>query len=153
MTGDIMTLADTHLSFRSRAGHLTLLLAAAGMGSVIAALLATETGLPQRTVIAFGLMLLISLAWVSYALWVLTARKPMLANHRVVAGWISVGATAIFTGGATLLGATMQMAAAWAAAGLGVVMLAIAAALLLRALRQRQALLARRQELESQLRA
>src|SRR3954464_5387832 len=124
MNDGIMTLAQTHLSFRSRAGHLALLLAAAGMGSVIAALLATEKMLPQRTMIAFGLMLLISLAWVAYALWVLTARKTMLANHRVVAGWISLGAATAFTLGAAALGLTMKLPAAWAATGLGMAMLA-----------------------------
>ena len=152
MTQDItMTLAETHLSFRSRAGHLALLLASAGMGIVVAALLATEPSLPQRTMLAFGAMLLISLAWVAYACWVLTARRTLLANHRVVAGRIACLAAAIFTGGAALLGMTAQFPAAWAAAGLGAILLAVAMALLLRARRQYQALLARRQELEARL--
>jgi hypothetical protein len=153
MTQDItMTLAETHLSFRSRAGHLALLLASAGMGIVVAALLATEPALPQRAMFAFGAMLVISLAWMAYASWVLTARRTMLANHRVVAGTIASAAAAIFTGGAALLGMASQLPAAWAAAGLGAVLLAVAVALLLRARRPYQALLARRQELEARLR-
>jgi hypothetical protein len=148
-----MALAETHLSFRSRLGHLALLLAAAGMGTMIAALLATETALPGRTIIAFWLMLAISLAWTGYAVWVLTARRTLLANHRVVAGWIGTGAAAIFTLGAAAIGLTMQAPAAWAAGALGLVLLGIAGALLLRAQRQYRALQARRQALEDQLKA
>ena len=147
-----LKLAETHLSFRARIGHLALLLASAGLGVVIASLLATEGALPQRTVIAFATLLLISLAWSGYALWVLTARRTMLAHHRVVAGGIAIAAAAAFTGGAALLGVTMQLQAAWAAAGLGAVLLTVAVGLLLRARRQYQALLARRRVLESQLR-
>ncbi len=107
MTNDaVMTLAQTHLSFRSRAGHLALLLAAGGMGAVIAALLLTEPALPQRALTAFLVLLAISLAWVSYAGWVLAARRTMLANHRVVAGRIAVTATTVFTTGAIALGVT-----------------------------------------------
>jgi hypothetical protein len=152
MTHDLaLTLAETHISFRSRAGHLALLLASAGMVTVIAALLATEPALPLRTMIAFGALLAIGLAWIVYAVWVLTTRRTLLANHRVVAGSIATAAAAIFTGGAILLGLMLQMRAAWAAAGMGMVLLAVAAALLLRARRQYRALLARRRELEVRL--
>lgn len=152
MTHDMaLALAESHLSFRSRAGHLALLLASAGMGTVIAALLATEPALPPRTLIAFGVLLAISLAWIAYAVWVLTARRTLLANHRVVAGGIATVAAAIFTGGAALLGLVLQMPAAWAAAGLGLVLLAVAGALLVRARRQYHTLLARRRELEHRL--
>jgi len=154
MTHDaVLALAQTHLSFRTRAGHLALLLAALGMGTVVAALLLTEPVLPARTVIAFVLLLAISLAWSAYALWVLTARKTMLAHHRVVAGRIAVAAAGIFTLGAVLLGVTAGLASAWAAAGLGFVLLLTAAALLRKARRQHQALLARRRELEARLSA
>jgi hypothetical protein len=150
MTNDaVMTLAQTHLSFRARAGHLALLLAAGGMGTVIAALLLTEPVLPQRAVIAFWVMLGISAAWVAYAAWVLTARKTMLANHRVVAGRIGVAATTIFTLGASVLGVMAQMAAAYVASLLGLVLLALALLLLLRAQKQHQTLLVRRRELEA----
>jgi hypothetical protein len=147
-----LQLAETQLSFRARVGHLALLLAASGMGVVVASLLLTEPALPRRTVIAFAAMLLISLSWVAYALWVLTARKTLLANHRVVAGRIAAAAASIFTAGAALLGVTLQMAAAYAAAGLGALLLTLAIVLLARAQRQYQALLARRAALESQLR-
>lgn len=148
----LLKLAETHISFRSRLGHLSLLLAAVGMGTVILALLVTEAALPGRAEITFLVLLLISLAWAGYALWVLLARKSMLAPHRVVAGWIAVCATAAFTLGAGLLAFRPQMPAAFGAAGLGLGLLAIAVFVLVRARRQHQALLARRQELESQLR-
>lgn len=147
----LLALAETHISFRSRLGHLILLLAAAGMGTMILALLVTEPVLPGRTEIAFLVLLLISLAWVAYALWVLTARKTMLAPHRVVSGWIATGATAAFTLGAGLLSLTPQAPAAYGAGGLGAGLFAIALLFLLRARRQYRDLLARRQELEARL--
>ncbi len=146
-----MALADTHLSFRARAGHLALLLAALGMGTLVAALLLTEHALPTRTVIAFAAMLVIALAWSGYAIWVLGARKTMLAHQRIMAGRIAVLAAALFTGGAALLGLTAQMPAAWAATGLGAILLAVAAVILRRAQQEYRAHLARRQELEALL--
>lgn len=149
----LLALAETHLSFRSRLGHLLLLLAAAGMVIVILSLLVTEPVLSERTAIAFLVLLLIGMAWVGYGLWVLLARKTMLTPHRVVAGWIAVCATAAFTAGAGLLAFTPQMPAAYGAAGLGAALFCIAVFLLLRAQRQYRALLVRRQVLESQLKA
>jgi hypothetical protein len=149
----LLALAETHLSFRSRLGHLLLLLAAFGMVIVILSLLVTEPMLPGRTTIAFLVLLLIGLAWVGYGFWVLLARKPMLAPHRVVAGWIAVGATAAFTLGAGLLALTPQMPAAYGAGGLGLGLFLVAVFLLRRAQREHLALLARRRALESRLKA
>jgi len=149
----VMALADTHLSLRARAGHLALLLAALGMGTLMAALLLTEPLLPTRTVIALAAMLAIALAWSVYAAWVLGARKTMLAHQRMVAGRIAVGAAALFTGGAALLGMTAQMPAAWAAVGLGAILLLVAAVMLQKTRREHQALLARRRELVALLKS
>jgi hypothetical protein len=146
-----MILADMHLSFRARAGHLALLLVALGMAALVAALLLTEPMLPARTVIALAAMLAIALAWSVYAVWVLCARKTMLAYQRMVAGRIAMGAAAIFTAGAALLGMTAQMPAAWAAVGLGAILMSVAAIILQKARREYQALLARRRELEALL--
>ncbi|MEO6218656.1 MAG: hypothetical protein ABIO86_21700, partial [Sphingomonas sp.] len=88
------------VSFRSRIGHLALLLGATGGSVVVGSLLATEDGLPLRTTIALGILLLINLSWVAFAAWVLTARRAMLFNHRVVAGRIAVVAAIAFTSGA-----------------------------------------------------
>ncbi len=90
-------------------------------------------------------------ATLRHAAWVLRARKAMLAYQRMVAGRIALGAAAIFTGGAALLGMTAQMPAAWAAVGLGAILLSVAAVILQQARREYQALLARRQELEALL--
>ncbi|HVZ28703.1 MAG TPA: hypothetical protein VG798_08630 [Rhizomicrobium sp.] len=147
-----LLLLEGQLSFRARAGHLALLLAAAGMSAVIAALLATETGLPQRTVVAFGVLLIIGASWVGYAAWVLAARRTLLANHRVIAGRIAVAAASVFLAGSVAVGITTQAPSAYAAGGLGAIMLAIAVALLLRASSNYRALLQRRSELEGQLR-
>jgi hypothetical protein len=146
-----LALADTHLSLRARAGHLALLLASLGMGTLVTALLLTEPMLPARTVMAFAAMLAIALAWSGYAAWVLGARKTMLAHQRMMAGRIAVAAAAIFTAGAALLGLTADMPAAWAAVGLGAILLSMATVILRMARRDYQALLARRRELEARL--
>ena len=139
------------VSFRSRIGHLALLLGATGGSVVLGSLLATEDGLPLRTTMAFGLLLVINLSWVAFAAWVLTARRAMLFNHRVVAGRIAVAAAIAFTAGAAVLAATMRSAASYAATGSGLVLLAIAIALLMRAKRDFRALQLRRAELEARL--
>ena len=141
----------SEVSFRSRIGHLALLLGATGGSVVVGSLLATEDSLPLRTSIALGILLLINLSWVVFAAWVLTARRAMLFNHRVVAGRIAVAAAIAFTSGAAVLTATMQSAASYAATGSGLVLLAIAIALLMRAKRDFRALQRRRAELEARL--
>ncbi|MEO6218525.1 MAG: hypothetical protein ABIO86_21035, partial [Sphingomonas sp.] len=93
----------------------------------------------------------INLSWVAFAAWVLTARRAMLFNHRVVAGRIAVVAAIAFTSGAAVLAATMRSAASCAATGSGLVLLAIAIALLTRAKRDFRALQLRRAELEARL--
>src|SRR5690606_26007128 len=111
--------------------------------------LLTEAALPARTVTAFLLMLLISLAWSAYAAWVLIARRTLLAAHRIVAGRIAVTAAALFTLGSGSLGAVAQSAAGWAAAALGLFLLGAAVVLLVRAQRQHRALVQRLRELEA----
>lgn len=141
----------SEVSFRSRMGHLALLLGATGGSVVLSSLLATEDGLPLRTTVALGILLLINLSWMAFATWVLTARRAMLFNHRVVAGRIAVAAAIAFTAGAAVLAATMRNAASYAATGSGLVLLAIAIALLMRAKRDFRALQLRRAELEARL--
>jgi len=146
-----LPLALSQVSFRSRIGHLALLLGATGGSVVVGSLLATEDGLPLRTTVALGLLLLVNLSWVAFAAWVLTARRAMLFNHRVVAGRIAVAAAIAFTSGAAFLAATLQSAASYAATGSGLVLLAVAIALLMRAKRDFRALQLRRAELEARL--
>lgn len=139
------------LSPRSRYGHVALLLAALIMCTLIAALLVTETGLPGRTQAALAAMLGIGACWAGYAVWVLAYRRTLLANHRVVAGWMAVGFTAMFFAGASGLAWMTGIAAFLTAAGMGTVMLAAAIVLLVRARRHVDRLRAQRRELERQL--
>jgi protein-S-isoprenylcysteine O-methyltransferase Ste14 len=148
---NVLQLLETQLSFRSRGGHLALLLGATGMSAVIAALLATETALPHRTVVALGTLLAIGASWMAYAAWVLTARRTLLAGHRVIAGRIAVAAATIFMVGALALAMATEAPSAYAASGLGIVMLGIAMAVLVRAKRNHRTLQQRRAELEAQL--
>src|ERR671918_2584122 len=83
-------LADAELSVRSRLGYVALLLVALMMTSVIGALWMTEPVLPWRTQLAFGMMIVIGLSWVAFALWVLTHRRVLLARDSVVAGRMAV---------------------------------------------------------------
>jgi hypothetical protein len=144
-------LAKSQISFRSRIGHLALLLLATGASVSLTSLLVTERGLPSRTQVAFIALLLINLCWIAYAAWVLAARRTMLFNHRVVAGWIALAAAAAFTAGAAILGAATGAGAAFVATGTGLVLLIIAIGLLLRARRDFRALQRRRSELEARL--
>ena len=146
-----LLLAKSQISFRSRIGHLALLLLATAMSVALVSLLATEKGLPLRAAAALAVLLSINLCWTAYAAWVLAARRTMLFNHRVVAGWIACAAAAAFTAGAAILGAATGAGAAFAAAGTGLVLLIIAAGLLLRARRDLRALQRRRSELEARL--
>lgn len=138
-------------SFRTRIAPLVLLIASTGMSVLLASLLLIEENLPARTVAALAILLLIGLCWIGYALWVLTARRSMLSNHRVVAGWISLGAAITFTSGAAAVDATSNVAAARPAAGFGLILTITAGALLVRARRHYAALLARRADLETRI--
>lgn len=144
-------LAKSQVSFRSRIGLLVLFLVATGASVTLTSLLATEKDLPPRTLVAFVALLLVNLSWMTYAAWVLAARRTMLFNHRVVAGWIACAAAAGFTAGAAILGAATGARAAFAAAGTGLVLLIIAIGLLLHARRDLRALRRRRSELEARL--
>lgn len=144
-------LALSQASFRSRIGHLALLLGATGGSVVVGSLLATEGGLSMRTTVALGILLVINLSWVAFAVWVLAAHRAMLFNHRVVAGRIAVAAVIVFTSGAAVLAALTRSAASYAATGSGLVLLAVAMTLLMRAKRDFRALQLRRAELEARL--
>lgn len=144
-------MAQAHLSFRTRIGHLALLHLSVGMSAAVISLLATEQELPARTAAAFAALLLINLCWAAYAAWVLVARRTLLFNHRVIAGRIAVGATTVFTTGSAFIAFTTGMKAAAFAALLGLGMLAVAVVLLIRAKRTYAALRNRRSRLEARL--
>lgn len=139
------------LSPLSRYGHVALLLAASLMSVLIAALLVTETGLPARTQAAFSVLLGIGAAWVVYAIWVLRQRRPLMARHRIVAGWMAVVFTSVFLAGAAAMAVATAspMFRTAAATGAGLLLLAIAA--LVQAYARVAELRAQRQLLERQL--
>ncbi|HET9473827.1 MAG TPA: hypothetical protein VFO82_08035 [Steroidobacteraceae bacterium] len=149
---DIRGLARDELSIRARIGYVALLLVAAAMTAVVLSLWLTEPALPARTQAAFGVISLIGCAWVGFALWALTARRPLFARDAVIAGTLAVVFTSLFVTGA--LGAVIVSgaAAAFGALATGVVMLAVAVWNLIGARRRHAALAARRRELENALR-
>lgn len=144
-------LVNAELSVASRMGYVALGLAAAIMTAIVASLWMTEPSLPARTQIAFGAMVGIGLSWVGFATWVLTHRRPLLADHRIVAGRMAVTFTSLFVIGAVVLGLASGGSAPYAAAALGVAMLAIAIVLLVRAHRVSTRLRERRAALEREL--
>jgi hypothetical protein len=139
------------LSPLSRYGHVALLLAAALMSVLLAALLATEPAIPLRTRVALGVMLAIGISWVGYAAWVLTQRRPLMAMHRVIAGWMAVAFTGVFVGGAIVMALSTQQTIYATAAVSGCSLFVLAIAALGRSYRRVTALKGRKRELEASL--
>lgn len=141
------------LSTRSRVFYTLVLLFDLAAAIVVGSLWLTEPSLPQRTQIAFGLMLAAALTWSGFLLWTLTRRTVMLAFHRLIAGRIAVLFCSLFTLGFLALGLTQAnlRAAGFSAAGMGGLLLLLASALLLTAQRRYRELITRRHQLEQQL--
>jgi hypothetical protein len=97
------------------------------------------------------MLTVIGLGWVAYSIWVLSARRVMLARQRVVAGRLAVGFTGAFAAGCLLLASTTAANAAWSASAMGSALLAIALVLWRRAEAAHTRLLARRETLEREL--
>jgi hypothetical protein len=144
-------LARTELSTRARVAHVLLVLVASTMTIAIVSLWLTEPALPTRTHAAFGMLSTIGLAWTAYGVWVLRAKRVMLARQRVTAGRLAVTFTGTFTIACVVLAATTSVAASWPAAAMGLVLLAVAVALWRRAEANYAALVARRDTLEREL--
>jgi hypothetical protein len=144
-------LLDAELSRPSRLGHVALLLVSMAMTVVVVSLWLTEPALPVRTRVAFGAMTVIGVAWMVFAGWVLTTRRVLLGRDNVVAGRLAVTFTAVFVAGALLVGYSAGGRAPFAAAAIGVGLLGVAIALLVRARRRVAALTARRDALEREL--
>jgi hypothetical protein len=144
-------LARTELSLRARLGHVLLALVGSAMTIVVVSLWLTEPALPTRTRTAFAMLSIIGLAWVAYSVWVLSARRVMLARQRVVAGRLAVAFTGAFAGGCVLLASTTPPDAVWPALMMSVALLAVALVLWRRAEAAYAKLLVRREMLERQL--
>jgi hypothetical protein len=142
----------SELSLPSRLGYTALLLAGLSAATLAGALAITEEGLPARTRLAFGIMVLIGLAWAAFALWVLARRHVLFAQHRVIAARMAVAFTALFTGGSLLVGLDSgSTAAALLAGAVGAAMLLTALVVHSRASKRVKALERRRDELERRL--
>ncbi|MEO8076762.1 MAG: transmembrane transport protein [Acidobacteriota bacterium] len=144
-------LVAAELSLPSRLGYVALLLAASMMTTVIGALWITEPALRPRTQLAFAVMMVIGLAWVVFAIWALTHRRPLLAGHAIVAGRLALTFTSLFLIGAAIAARTAGGVAPYVAAGVGVMMVAAAAGLLWRAHATSTRLLERRAVLEREI--
>lgn len=151
LAASLERITAAELSSIARLGHVALMLVAAAMSIAVASLLVTEPALPPRTRAAFVVMVVIGLSWTVYALWVLTYKRGLLANLRVVAGRMAVTFTSIFVLGALSLGIATGTTGFYLAAGLGAGMLAVAIGLLVRANRHRANLQARCRALESEI--
>lgn len=149
---ELQELTRRTLSPRARYAHLLLLMAASCMGVIVLSLLLTEPGLPRRTQVAFGMMLMAAFSWILYAGWTLRHRRPLMQAHRVVAAALAVVFSSAFTLSALLVAVVGGAPAAWVSSGLGGLMLLLAVTLLGRARQGRQALLNRCDELRRRLR-
>jgi hypothetical protein len=146
----ISRVVDAELTRGGRVGHVALLLCASAMTIGLLTLWVTEPELPLRTHVAFGMMVAIGGAWTAYAAWVLTTRSVLLARHRIVAAWMGVifsSAFAVLFGVIGYTGNFGEMP--YAAAGVELVLVAAAIALLIRARRRFAALVARRDALSA----
>lgn len=142
-------IAEAELSMRSRIGYCALLAGALTMTVMVVSLWATEPYLPLRTRVAFGLLTVIGASWSGYAIWVLTQRRVLFAWHSVVAGWLALIFTSVFTIGAFAIGIAANARVGFASGALGLVLVAAAASLLVRARLRLAALLDRKSQLES----
>lgn len=146
---DVRRIAGAELSLRARLGYVSLLLVSAAMTAVITSLWLTETALPTRTQVAFGVMCLIGLSWGALSVWALRARRPLFARDRVVAGRMAVAFTSVFVIGAIASVILAGNGASYAALATGAAMFALAIKVWMGARRRFLELQSRRAALES----
>jgi hypothetical protein len=126
----VRRIAAAQLSLGPRIAHGALLAAALAMTVVLASLWLTEPDLPLRTRAAFAVLAAIGALWSGYAAWVLTARRVLFARQRVVAGWLALAFTTIFTSGAFAIAGVTHFPAGWAAGALGLGLIGVSALVL-----------------------
>jgi hypothetical protein len=148
---DLQRLSRTELSRGGRLGHVLLALVASTMTVVVASLWLTEPALPLRTRVAFAALTGIGAGWTAFSLWVLRARRVMLARHNQVAGRLAVVFTSVFTVGCVLLAFTAEADAARPALAMSLVLLAVAVVIWRRAEVAHARLVKRRAQLEHEL--
>ena len=138
------------LSLPRRIGHVLVGLGGLAAAAVIGQLWATEpVALPARTQIAFAAMITIGLSWTVFAAYAVIHR-PLFAVDRVIAATLATTFSTLLTAGTVLLALTRgSTAGAWAASGVGLVLIGTACLVLRRALAYRAALRTRKHDLES----
>ncbi|MGO4262905.1 hypothetical protein [Lysobacter sp. TAB13] len=145
-------LLEQELSPGARLAYVGLLLLALAAGITVASLWLTEPSLPMRTQVAFAAMLVIALSWCGFAIWALLHRRVLYARHRLVSARMATLFCAAFSAGAFILAAIGGGGlGAFLAGVLGLIMLAVAMALLLRAHRYYDGLRRRQSELQRAL--
>ncbi|MCC7001864.1 MAG: hypothetical protein IT357_06890 [Gemmatimonadaceae bacterium] len=148
----IQARVSTALALPSRLRHTALLLVATAMAGVTGALALTEPGLPLRTRLALGALAVGGVAWAMFAGWVLARREVLFGRHRLIAGWMAVGFSAVLTMTSAVAAWMDRRTTMWLpATGVGVVMLILAAVLLHRAHGDVRALRTRRDALRAAL--
>lgn len=143
----VQVLVRKELSHRSRVTHAGLLVLSLAMATSVTSLWLTEAALPRRTHAAFGMLVVVALAWAAHAAWVLTHRAVLLVPHQVRAARLAMACCLVFL---------IACAAAWVIYGgqapifsllTSMVMCAAALFNLRRARSRHAALLRRRSEL------
>jgi len=143
---DITAKLSAPMSLRRRLATVIALLGGLSATGLVGLLWLTEPGLPPRTQVAFGVLMLIGLGWAVYGSWALTRRTPLFALDRVIAGWLALVAASfltLFTAVVTAVRDRTEPALYAITAGL----IALALINLVRVRKHRAALLRRKQEL------
>jgi hypothetical protein len=148
---ELQRLSRTELSRGGRVGHVLLALSASAMTIIILSLWLTEPALPLRTQVAFATLTGIGAGWTAFSLWVLRARRVMLARHRQVAGRLAMVFAAVFTVGCLALASTAATDAARPALAMSLILLTVAVVVWRRAEISHATLRTRRRQLENEL--
>jgi O-antigen/teichoic acid export membrane protein len=98
----IQALVRGEISDRSKVSHAALLVVAIAMAIVVTSVWITEPILPARTHVAFGVLTVIALLWITHAIWVLTHKAILLVPHQVQAARLSMAACVVCLAGCLL---------------------------------------------------
>src|SRR5689334_13949502 len=101
---DVRRMLRAELSFRTRAAYLAALLLTTTFAIALLSLWLTESHLPVRTHVAFGLLVMINTGWSAFCAWALAQRKVLYARQGVIAGRLAVLWSAVFVMGAVAAG-------------------------------------------------
>jgi hypothetical protein len=141
------------LSLGARLRYTGLLLVTLCGAIALGELLRTEADLPARTRLALLLLVGINLGWAAFAGWVLTRRRVLLGEHRVIAARMSVVFAAVFVIGTAALAAAGTTGLGYGAVAMGFVLFVVAMVLHGRARRSVKRLIERRDALARETRA